>query len=166
MMQFNPDAPLDMTLLQTVAAHHPDPLGEFAHVLALWRHRGAVSFRGAWGEALAHYEGAMPDEVSRHLAAMQLAFAMCGIPIVNPIKVPDIRSVDENGVAENGDGYTGQAVPELVDRGLAFNVPVFVRYPDGRLLKGNEVRFTDTAVKMLEADLKASVLPEDHWRQH
>lgn len=166
MTMFDPNAPLDMTLLQAVSAHHPDPLGEFASVLAFWRDRGATVFLGAWDEAFSHYEGAMPDEVSRHIAAMQLAFAMCGLPIANPIAVPEIRDVDENGIGPNGDEYIYKAAPELTKRGLAFDIPVLLRYPDRRLEEGNEVRFTETAVKMLEADLKASVLPEDKWRQH
>lgn len=165
---FDKDAPLDMGILKLMAETYGPAitLRMFEEVLANWKKAGAKTFLQAWDEALAHYEGATEDEVQRHLAAFQLAFTMCGLPLVNLIPVPEVRDVDENGIGPLGDEYDHQAVPELIERGLAFNLPVLLRYPDRRLEKGNEVRFTETAVKMLEADLKSSVLPEDQWRQH
>lgn len=159
--------PLDMRLLRTLADTYPDmAMEEFNEVLEAWKEAGATVFFGAWDEAYRHYEGALPDEISHRLVALQAAFVMCGLPIVNLIEAPLIRDVDENGVGPLGDEYHFRAAPQLVEKRLAFDIPVLLRYPDRRLVEGNEVRFTETAAKMLEADLKATVLPEDKWRQH
>lgn len=167
MNPFDKAAPLDMSLIKAVADAQPArAIEQFNDVLDEWKKAGATVFLKAWDEAFRHYEGAMPDEQTHFVAALQLAFAMCQLPLVNPVSVPEIRDVDERGLGSNGDEYCYQASPDLVNRGLAFDVPVLLRYPDRRLEKGNEVRFTDTAVKMLEADLKASCLPENQWRQH
>lgn len=166
MNPFDKDAPLDIALLKYMADSRPAEMAlqQFAEVLELWRAQNLAVFMASWDRAFKFYEGALPDAVSHHLAAFQLAFSMCGLPIVNPIPVPEIREVDDEGFGPDGDDYEGMAEPALVERGLAFNVPVLVRYPDRRLVEGNEVRFTGVAVKMLEVDLKASVLPEEPWR--
>lgn len=167
MISFSPDNPLDVTILKALADAQPNfALEQFAHVLEQWRKAGATVFLGAWEDAYRHYEGAAQDEPSRHVFAIQLAFVMCGIPIINPVAAPKIRDFDEGGVGALGDEYDSEAAPELIERGLAFNEPVLLRYPDRRLEQGNEVRLTATAVELLAVDLKASVLPSDPWRQH
>ncbi|WP_126114412.1 MULTISPECIES: hypothetical protein [unclassified Bosea (in: a-proteobacteria)] len=159
--------PLDMARVKAVAEANPiQALAEFKGMVAHWREMGATVFLKAWTEAFLHYDGALPDEASHYVATVQLAFEMCGLPVINHIAAPQIRDVDANGVGPDGDEYTDEAAPELIDRGLALNVPVLLRYPDRRLEKGNEVRFTEIAVQMLDVDLEASVLPEDKWRQH
>lgn len=159
--------PFDVMMWRAGAIQQPVvALESFAAMLQMAKDNGSTNFLEVWDEAFRFYEGAFETELDHHIASLQGAFIMRGLPVQNAMPVPAIRVVDKNGVAENGDEYTDQAAPELVDRGLAFNVAVLVRYPDGRLVEGNEVRFTDTAVQMLEADLKASVLPEDPWRQH
>jgi hypothetical protein len=160
MTQTKKDDPLDVTFLQKVASYNPTAAQmQIEEAVAAWEAAGAYVVVGAWKEALQHYEGAMPDKVSHYLAALQLTFEMCGIPVVNHIAVPEIREVNDQGVGPLGDEYDSEAAPDLIAQGLAFNVPVLLRYPDRRLVPGNEVRFADEAVEMLEADLRASISP-------
>lgn len=159
--------PFDVMAWREGAVQHlAVALESFADMLQMAKDNNSTVFLQAWDEAFRHYEGAFDDELDHHIASLQGAFVMLDLPVVNTMPVPAIRNVDEDGVGEMGDEYRDEAAPELIERGLAFNLPVLLRYPDRRLEKGNEVRFTETAVKMLEADLKASVLPEDPWRQH
>lgn len=164
----NPSQILDMSAWKA-AADQMNPREVIEHIEAIidhWRKNNAAAVVDAWEGAFKHYEGALPDDLTHHFAAIQATLAKCGQPIANPIKVPIIREVDENGIGPDGEEYIYKAAPEFAKRGLAFDFPVLLRYPDRHLEEGNEVRFTETAVKMLEADLKASVLPEDQWRQH
>lgn len=159
--------PFDVMAWREGAIRHPAvALESFADMIQTAKDNKSTAFLQAWDEAFRHYEGAIPDELDHHIASLQGAFVMLDLPVVNTMPVPAIRSVDENGVGELGDEYRDEAAPELIERGLAFNLPVLLRYPDRHLEEGNEVRFTETAVKMLEADLKASILPEAPWRQH
>src|SRR5690606_16388674 len=132
-----------MHKLKAMAEAHPAlAMEQFTDAIENWKKAGATVFLGAWDEAFRHYEGAGLDDVSHHLVAIQLAFSMCGLAITNYVAAPQIRDVDENGIGPDGDEYTCTAVPELVNRGLAFNIPVLLRYPDRRLEAGNEVRYT------------------------
>lgn len=159
--------PFDVMAWREGAVQHPAvALESFADMVQMAKDNKSTVFLQAWDEAFRHYEGAFDDSLDHHIASLQGAFAMLELPIVNPMPAPAIRYVDENGLGPNGDEYIYRASPELVKRGLAFDLPVLLRYPDRRLEKGNEVRFTETAVKMLEVDLKASVLPDEKWRQH
>lgn len=159
--------PFDVMTWREAAIQHPAvALASFADMIQMAKDSASTVFLQAWDLAFRHYEGAIPDELDHHIASLQGAFVMLDLPVINTMPVPAIRTVDAKGVGELGDEYRDEAAPELIERGLAFNLPVLLRYPDRRLEKGNEVRFTETGVKMLEADLKASVLPEDQWRQH
>lgn len=159
--------PFDVMAWRQGAIQYPAvALESFADMIQMAKDNNSTVFLQAWDEAFRHYEGAIPDELDHHIASLQGAFVMLDLPVVNAMPVPAIRNVDENGVGELGDEYRDEAAPELIERGLAFNLPVLLRYPDRHLEEGNEVRFTETAVEMLEADLKASFLPEDQWRRH
>jgi len=159
--------PFDVMTWREGAIQHPAVAMEsFACMIEMAKANNSTVFLHAWDESFRHYEGAFDNELDHHIASLQGAFVMLDLPVVNVMPAPAIRYVDEQGIGPNGDEYIYQASPELVKRGLAYDVPVLLRYPDQRLVEANEVRFTETAVKMLEADLKASVLPEDQWRQH
>ena len=53
-----------------------------------------------------------------------------------------VIDVNEDGECPDGLDYTDFATPEVIAAGLMINVPVVLRYPDGRMKHANEARIT------------------------
>lgn len=63
--------------------------------------------------------------------------------------MPDIVNVDWAGEDANGERYDLEAAPDKVAAGLMINQPVLVRFPDGRLLRGNRQRITPAGLEAI-----------------
>jgi hypothetical protein len=60
--------------------------------------------------------------------------------------------VDSEGRDKNGNVYDHAAMPEMVRDGYMINRPVLVKYPDGRVMTGTEVLFTQRGMEKLKRE--------------
>lgn len=65
-----------------------------------------------------------------------------------------IIDVDANGTGSDGEDYTSYAARAVVAAGYLVNVPTLIRYPDGRVTHGNQVRVTPKGLTRLAREFQ------------
>ena len=64
----------------------------------------------------------------------------------------EVIDVDFNGVAADGEDFTMRASRQKIKAGLAVNVPVLLRFPDGSAKEAMQVRITPKGVAQLKSE--------------
>lgn len=68
-----------------------------------------------------------------------------------------VIEVDKNGADNEGNEYNQFAAYKMVEAGYFKNVPVILKYPNGKLEDANEVMVTKSGLKYLKREIPAEL---------
>jgi hypothetical protein len=75
--------------------------------------------------------------------------------------VTEVIDVDTRGVALNGETFDDIATKRIVAKGYMTNETVLLRFPDGKVKKGNRIRVTPRGLEALRRELPVADRPAE-----